>query len=81
MPAAEAQAMWDEFAKTLEDAEFRRRKSYKPNKADWLEGHWAGFQPPNGRRCEHIEQATAVPNRTLQQDRRRAGPRAGRLRR
>ena len=34
--------MWDEFAGTLEDAN-QAGKSYKPNKADWLEGHWAGM--------------------------------------
>ena len=46
VPAAESQAMWDEFTKTLEDAN-AAAKSYKPNKADWLEGHWSGL-PPGG---------------------------------
>src|SRR6476646_7036988 len=40
--AAESQAMWDEFARTLEEAN-AAAKSYKPNKADWLEGHWTGM--------------------------------------
>ena len=45
----EAQAMWDEFAHTLEDAD-AAGKSYKPNKADWLEGHWSGFSSRSGGR-------------------------------
>ena len=24
-------------------------QAYKPNKADWLEGHWSGFHPPEPR--------------------------------
>src|SRR3984957_12640298 len=44
VPAEESRAMWDEFTKTLEDAN-AVAKSYKPNKADWLEGHWSGFHP------------------------------------
>jgi 2-oxoglutarate dehydrogenase E1 component len=56
--AAESQAMWDEFARTLEDAN-DAGKSYKPNKADWLEGHWSGFTQADPE-VERIEQATAV---------------------
>ncbi len=44
VPAEEAKAMLDAFTKTLEDAN-SAAKSYKPNKADWLEGHWSGFHP------------------------------------
>jgi 2-oxoglutarate dehydrogenase E1 component len=36
----EAKAMWDGFALTLEDA-YKAAQAYKPNKADWLEGHWS----------------------------------------
>ena len=43
--AAEAQAMADELTATLEAAN-AAAKSYKPNKADWLEGHWSGLSQP-----------------------------------
>jgi len=65
VPAAEAKAMWDEFAQTLEDAN-DAGKSYKPNKADWLEGHWSGFHPAD-REFEQTEDATAVPEAILKQ--------------
>jgi 2-oxoglutarate dehydrogenase E1 component len=66
VPAADAQAMWDDFAKTLEDAN-SAGKSYKPNKADWLEGHWSGFHPADREEFEHTEEATAVPEHVLRQ--------------
>ncbi|HEY8290532.1 MAG TPA: 2-oxoglutarate dehydrogenase E1 component, partial [Acetobacteraceae bacterium] len=66
VPAAEAQAMWDEFARKLEDAN-AASKSYKPNKADWLEGHWAGFHADDQEEVELTEEATAVPEHTLKQ--------------
>ncbi len=65
VPANEAQAMWDEFARTLEDAN-AAGKSYKPNKADWLEGHWSGFHPADTE-FERHEDTTAVPLQTLKQ--------------
>src|SRR6202035_578821 len=61
--AAEAQAMWDEFARTLEEAN-AAGKSYKPNKADWLEGHWSGMSQADPE-AERMEQATAVSAATL----------------
>jgi len=66
VPADEAQAMWDSFAKTLEDAN-TAGKSYKPNKADWLEGHWSGFHPPETEDMVHVEELTAVPEAMLKQ--------------
>ena len=63
LSAAEAQAMWDEFARTLEDAN-AAGKSYKPNKADWLEGHWSGMSQADSE-VERIEHATAVDAATL----------------
>ena len=39
--AEEAQHVADDFHARLE-AEFEASKAYKPNKADWLEGAWAG---------------------------------------
>ncbi len=64
--AEDAKAMWDAFTKTLEDAN-AAAKSYKPNKADWLEGHWAGFVPVDQKEVELTEEPTAVPMATLKQ--------------
>ena len=57
VPAAEAQAMLDGFTPDAGGGE-RGGQAYKPNKADWLEGHWSGFQPADeefeqrgGHRC------------------------------
>ncbi len=61
--AADAQAMWDDFARTLEEAN-AAGKSYKPNKADWLEGHWSGMSQPDPE-AERVEHATAVSGATL----------------
>jgi 2-oxoglutarate dehydrogenase E1 component len=46
------------------ETEFEAAKSYKPNKADWFEGAWAGFgvAPDDDRRGN-----TAVPLETLKQ--------------
>ena len=63
--ADEAKAMWDGFAATLDDA-YQAARSYKPNKADWLEGHWSGLKQldeANGR----AEEGTAVPARQLKE--------------
>ncbi len=65
VPTAEAKAMWYDFTQTLEDAN-AAGKSYKPNKADWLEGHWSGFAPAD-REFEQTEQSTAVPEAILKQ--------------
>jgi 2-oxoglutarate dehydrogenase E1 component len=64
--AADSKAMLDDFTKTLEDAN-SAAKSYKPNKADWLEGHWAGFTPVDQQEVELTEEPTAVPTGTLKQ--------------
>ncbi len=66
VPAAESQAMFDQFAQVLEDAN-AAAKSYKPNKADWLEGHWAGFHAEREEEIEHTEGPTFVPEPTLKQ--------------
>jgi 2-oxoglutarate dehydrogenase E1 component len=54
---AESEAMVAEFTKHL-DGQFEAAKSYRPNKADWLEGAWSGLKVASGdlRRGE-----TAVP--------------------
>jgi 2-oxoglutarate dehydrogenase E1 component len=52
----EAQALYDEFMKQLEAAHEASR-SYKPNRADWLEGVWKGLkQAPEA----YVRGSTAV---------------------
>ncbi|MBN8901261.1 MAG: 2-oxoglutarate dehydrogenase E1 component, partial [Rhodospirillales bacterium] len=65
VPSAESQEMWDAFTRTL-DAAYAAGKSYKPNKADWLEGHWSGFHPADAE-FELTEDSTAVPEPVLKQ--------------
>ena len=43
-------------------AEFEASKSYRPNKADWLDGRWAGLESSAG---EYQRGRTAVPIETL----------------
>jgi 2-oxoglutarate dehydrogenase E1 component len=62
--ADDSREMLDAFTKTLDDAN-SAAKSYKPNKADWLEGHWSGFTPVDQQEVELTEEATAVPAATL----------------
>ena len=63
VPAERAKAIADEFQATLEAA-FQASKAYKPNKADWLEGHWAGFKQADDH-GEQTDEDTAVPAETL----------------
>ncbi|MBS0562554.1 MAG: 2-oxoglutarate dehydrogenase E1 component, partial [Proteobacteria bacterium] len=56
--AADAKAMADAYAATLEAAN-SAAKSYKPNKADWLEGHWTGLRSSTHEE-EQAEHGTAV---------------------
>ncbi|GAA4504749.1 2-oxoglutarate dehydrogenase E1 component [Gluconacetobacter tumulicola] len=42
---AEATGQWDAFQNRLEEA-YQAAQTYKPNKADWLEGAWTGLKPP-----------------------------------
>ncbi len=63
--AEAAQAEWDGFTATLEEAN-AAAKSYKPNKADWLEGRWAGLSQPDDD-TEHTQASTAVDADRLRQ--------------
>jgi 2-oxoglutarate dehydrogenase E1 component len=63
--ADESKAMWDDFARSMDEAN-QAAQTYKPNKADWLEGHWAGFHPSEPE-FERQEASTAVPEATLKQ--------------
>jgi 2-oxoglutarate dehydrogenase E1 component len=60
--AAEAEAMVAEFQQRLE-TDFAAATGYKPNKADWLEGKWAGFAASP---AESRTEATAVEADALQ---------------
>jgi 2-oxoglutarate dehydrogenase E1 component len=66
VPAAESQQMLDGYLKMLDDAN-AAAKSYKPNKADWLEGHWAGFHAEKEEEIEHTEGPTLVPEAAVKQ--------------
>jgi 2-oxoglutarate dehydrogenase E1 component len=61
----EAQRMWDDYAARLDDAN-KAAQSYKPNKAEWLEGHWTGLSQGNGE-TERMEEATGVDASVLKQ--------------
>ena len=47
MTAEEADRIRSDFRRRLEQY-FEASKSYKPNKADWLEGAWTGFEVASG---------------------------------
>jgi 2-oxoglutarate dehydrogenase E1 component len=59
----EAQDMWDAFTQTLEDS-YKAAQAYKPNKADWLEGHWSGLSQPDNE-SEWTDGDTSVNADTL----------------
>jgi 2-oxoglutarate dehydrogenase E1 component len=44
---AEVDAKFEQFRNFFEK-EFESAKTFKPNKADWLEGQWSGFEKGNG---------------------------------
>ena len=59
VPAAESKAVWDEFNQRLEES-FQAAQNFKPNKADWLEGHWSGLKAvASGEEVERLHE-TAV---------------------
>lgn len=59
---AESQGMVDEFTTYLEQA-FEATKSYKPNKADYLEGAWTGLKVASG---DERRGATSVTEKDMQ---------------
>lgn len=63
--ADQSKAIWDEFQAKLEDA-YQAAQSYRPNKADWLEGHWSGFKEAADD-GEKVETSTALTNDQLQE--------------
>ena len=58
---AEAEQIVTDFLAYLE-SQFEAAKSYRPNKADWLEGVWTGFEAASG---EDRRGDTAVPRELL----------------
>jgi 2-oxoglutarate dehydrogenase E1 component len=66
LSADESKAMYDAFNARLEDA-FQAAQSFRPNKADWLEGHWSGLKSATaGEEVEKLHE-TAVPLDTLRE--------------
>lgn len=66
LSADDSKAMYDAFNATLEDA-FQAAQSFRPNKADWLEGHWTGLKSATaGEEVEKLHE-TAVPLDTLRE--------------
>ncbi len=65
LAAGEAQSMQDAFFTTLDDA-YKAAQAYKPNKADWLEGHWSGLTTP-GSAVELADGSTASSLDVLKQ--------------
>ena len=43
------------------DEELEASQSYKPNKADWLDGRWTGLKPDNGETDDERRGRTGVP--------------------
>ncbi|WP_284943903.1 2-oxoglutarate dehydrogenase E1 component [Acidisoma cladoniae] len=62
---AEAKEGWDAFIANLEQC-FQVAKAYRPNKADWLEGKWAGLNRGEDDETKS-EDPTGVPIETLRE--------------
>jgi 2-oxoglutarate dehydrogenase E1 component len=58
---AEVDAKFDQF-KTYFTQQYELAKNFQPNKADWLEGYWTGFDRPHG---EHLIGDTGIDVQTL----------------
>ncbi|WP_419896254.1 2-oxoglutarate dehydrogenase E1 component [Roseomonas sp. USHLN139] len=65
LPAEDSKAMLDAFYAQLEEA-YQAAQTFKPNKADWLEGHWSGLKAA-GSDDEEKEDGTAVDLETLRE--------------
>ena len=64
LSAEQSKQIWDDFQARLEDA-YQAAQSYRPNKADWLEGHWSGLTEA-GANEELQEAPTAMSSAELQ---------------
>ena len=56
----------DEWRARLE-SEFQTGQSYKPNKADWLDGRWAGMKPAHQLSEDERRGKTGAPLETLRE--------------
>ena len=65
LPADDSKAIWDGFQAKLEES-YQAAQSYRPNKADWLEGHWSGLKQA-GDTEELVDDPTGLSNETLQE--------------
>lgn len=65
VPAEDSRSMLEAFNAQLEDA-YQAAQTFKPNKADWLEGHWSGLKAA-GSSEEEKEDGTAVALDTLRE--------------
>ncbi|MBC9179298.1 2-oxoglutarate dehydrogenase E1 component [Pseudoroseomonas ludipueritiae] len=65
VPAEDSKSMLDAFNAQLEEA-YQAAQTFKPNKADWLEGHWSGLKAA-GSSEEEKEDGTAVALDTLRE--------------
>ncbi len=63
MDAGDIEQGIEDFQKYLND-EFEAGKEYRPNKADWLDGRWSGFETSEG---EYQRGQTAVPMEMLEE--------------
>ena len=63
--AADATAMWDALNARMEES-YAVAKDFKPNKADWLEGHWSGLKQPDSE-AEWINEPTAAAETVLKE--------------
>lgn len=61
----EVKGQWDAFFQKL-DEDYKAAQSYRVNKADWLEGGWAGLVPPTTGKVEAAYPETGVALETLQ---------------
>jgi 2-oxoglutarate dehydrogenase E1 component len=61
--ASDSRHMVEEFNATLEAA-YQAAQGYKVNKADWLEGHWAGLKQAD-QEVDRQDDATAVDESVL----------------
>jgi len=61
VPSESSKAMLDAFNARLEEA-FEASQAYRPNKADWLEGHWSGLRPAGSTdEAEQLEATSVAP--------------------
>jgi 2-oxoglutarate dehydrogenase E1 component len=61
VPSESSKAMLDAFNARLEEA-FEASQSFRPNKADWLEGHWSGLRPAGSTdEAEQLEATSVTP--------------------